>query len=78
MASLIASACSRGPRPRRGRVQNHVAELWAILHFLAPRKFDDADGFLAAFGALSAGGGTVQQVRSGFSEWAPHQPLMIS
>jgi SNF2 family DNA or RNA helicase len=44
-------------------LQNHVGELWSILHFLAPRKFDDADEFLDAFGALSTGGGTVQQVR---------------
>ena len=43
-------------------LQNHVGELWSILHFLAPRKFDDADDFLDAFGALSTGGGTVQQV----------------
>ena len=33
-------------------LQNHVTELWAILNFLEPRKFDDLDGFLLSYGAL--------------------------
>ena len=34
-------------------LQNHVRELWAILNFLEPRKFDDVDDFLRRFGTLS-------------------------
>jgi SNF2 family DNA or RNA helicase len=45
-------------------LQNHVTELWTILNFLEPRKFDDLDIFLDQYGALSSGGGTVQQVRA--------------
>ena len=45
-------------------LQNHVTELWTILNYLAPKKFDDLDAFLDAYGSLSTGGGTVQQVRS--------------
>ena len=36
-------------------LQNHVAELWSILNFLQPNKFDDESSFLDAFGALSIG-----------------------
>ena len=53
-------------------LQNHVSELWSILNFLEPRKFDDFDGFLAAFGALSTGGGTVYQVKQLTKLLRPH------
>ena len=53
-------------------LQNHVAELWAILNFLEPRKFGDRDGFLEAFGALSTGGGTVGQVKQLTKLLKPH------
>jgi SNF2 family DNA or RNA helicase len=53
-------------------LQNHVTELWAILNFLEPRKFDDLDAFLEAFGSLSTGGGTVGQVRSLTRLLKPH------
>ena len=43
-------------------LQNHVSELWSILHFLEPHKFPDHHAFDERFGALSSGGGTVQQV----------------
>ena len=43
-------------------LQNHISELWSILHFLDASKFDDLDDFLERYGALSAGNGTVGQV----------------
>ena len=43
-------------------LQNHISELWSILHFLDASKFDDLEGFLERYGALSAGNGTVGQV----------------
>ena len=30
-------------------LQNHIRELWSILHFLAPNKFDDLDSFLVKY-----------------------------
>jgi chromodomain-helicase-DNA-binding protein 7 len=53
-------------------LQNHVSELWSILNFLDPKKFDDLDGFLADYGALSAGTGTVEQVNKLNKLLKPH------
>lgn len=53
-------------------LQNHVSELWSILNFLDPKKFDDLDAFLADYGALSAGTGTVEQVNKLNKLLKPH------
>ena len=45
-------------------LQNHVAELWSMLHFLDPRKFADVERFMGKFGSLSSSeGGTAKQVQ---------------
>jgi chromodomain-helicase-DNA-binding protein 7 len=33
-------------------MQNHIQELWAILHFLHPNKFDSKSNFLSQYGNL--------------------------
>jgi len=46
-------------------LQNHVAELWSMLHFLEQEKFTGSlcvEAFLEKFGSLSTGGGTAKQV----------------
>ena len=53
-------------------LQNHVTELWTILNFIEPKKFDDLDSFLDEYGALSSGGGTVGQVRMLSKLLRPH------
>lgn len=35
-------------------IQNHMGELWSLLHFLEPGKFPSKDDFLLSFGDLSA------------------------
>ena len=51
-------------------LQNSLTELWALLHFLEPSKFDDADAFDRAYGDASGGGGGVTA-----SKGAPPAPL---
>ena len=51
-------------------LQNSLRELWALLHFLEPSKFDDADAFDRAYGDSSGGGGGVTT-----SKGAPPAPL---
>ena len=35
-------------------LQNHVAELWSMLNFLDPSRFDDLDSFVAAYGDMQS------------------------
>ena len=53
-------------------LQNHVSELWSILNFLEPKKFDSVAAFLRKYGALSEGAGTVAQVRGLNKLLKPH------
>jgi chromodomain-helicase-DNA-binding protein 7 len=34
-------------------IQNNIEELWSLLHFLHPRKFDDLPAFLAKYGVIN-------------------------
>ena len=35
-------------------LQNHVSELWSMLNFLAPTKFDDLDAFVGKYGDMQS------------------------
>lgn len=48
-------------------LQNSLKELWALLHFLDPIKFDDADAFEAEYGVREA-----EQVLRLHAELKPH------
>ncbi|KAL1508490.1 hypothetical protein AB1Y20_004591 [Prymnesium parvum] len=64
--SLEVMSCLRSKRKlvlSGTPLQNHISELWTIMNFLEPRKFDNFDSFLAKFGSLSSGDGTAKQVQ---------------
>lgn len=44
-------------------IQNGMTELWSLLHFLSPEKFNDIDGFMAKYGNMRESS-QVQEVQS--------------
>ena len=49
-------------------LQNNLGELWTLLNFIAPRDFEDREGFLRRFGTLATAG----QVKALLRDIRPH------
>ncbi|OHT14974.1 SNF2 family N-terminal domain containing protein [Tritrichomonas foetus] len=51
-------------------IQNDISELWSLLHFLQPEKFNDIDGFMLKYGHMTESS-QVQEIQSMI------QPLLL-